>query len=233
MKPHLITAAAALTMLLLPTLASAQEGERTYLEQGLPAPSQALELSVGTGYTQPFGKLSSGIGMPSVAHEGIGVDGSIGYRVNPRLGVSIGAQYQELNAQNSDATRGMSGTLAAQLHIAPTLRSDPFVELGTGYRLLWIVPNTNNGPTLLEHGFQWLRVRAGLDLRLSPDVAIAPVIGADVTTFLWADAGGNNIAIPSPAISTFVFAGVQGRFDIGGNKVGAATVTSAPAGYSY
>lgn len=55
-----------------------------------------------------------------------------------------------------------------------------------------------------------------------------PVIGADATTFLWQDVGGNNTAIGSPAVSTFVFAGVQGRRDFGGTKVGTTSVTSAP-----
>lgn len=226
MKAHLVAAAAALAVFGVSTLASAQQAEKTWFQQGVPAPSSAFEATVGTGYTQGFGMLRSGVGMPQVSREGIGVDVAAGYRIDPHWAVSLGAQYQEFRAENADAARGGTGTIAAQYHIAPTTRLDPFVELGSGYRMLWQVAPGGQGPNVLNHGFQLGRVRAGLDLRLSPDIAVAPVIGADATLFLWQDSGGNNIAIANPAVSTFVFAGVQGRLDVGGNKVGTATVTS-------
>jgi hypothetical protein len=226
MKPHVVTAAVGLAILVVPTIANAQEAEKSYFQQRVAAPSQAFEATVGTGYTQPCGLLRQGVGMPDVAKAGIGIDVAGGYRVDPHGGVSLGGQYQELNAQNADATRGAALTLAAQYHIAPTTRLDPWVELGTGYRMLWQVQGQNN-PTVLNHGFELARARAGFDLRLSPDIAVAPVIGADATVFLWQDVGGNNTAISDPRVSTFVFAGVQGRLDVGGTKVGTATTTSA------
>lgn len=229
MKAHLVGTAAVALGLLVPSIAGAQQSEKTYMEQGLPAPSQAFEATVGTGYTQGFGMLRSGVGMPQVAHEGIAVDASAGYRIDPHFGVSFGGEYQELSAQNASATRGVTGTFAMQYHIVPQTRLDPWLELGSGYRALWQVPSISNAPTVLTHGWQIVRVRAGFDVRLSPDIALSPVIGADATTFLWQDVGGNNTAVGSPAVSTFVFAGVQGRLDLGGNKVGTTTVTSSPA----
>lgn len=231
MKAQLVGIGVAALALLAPSLAGAQTAERTYLEHGVPAPSQALELTVGTGWTQGFGNLRSGVGMPSVAHEGIGVDANVGYRISPRFAVSIGAQYQELNAQASSAARGATATIAAQFHMAPTTRLDPWLELGGGYRGLWLVPNFANEPTNLIHGVQLARARLGFDVRLSPDIAIAPVIGADATMFLYQDVGGNNTAIGNPDVSTFVFAGLQGRIDVGGTKTGTATVTSASPDY--
>lgn len=234
MKPYLVTASAVLA-LLVPALARAQgttaTGEKTYFQHGVPAPSQAFELTVGTGYTQPFGMLRSGVGMPSVAKAGIGVDVAAGYRIDPHWGVSIGGQYQELTPEQVDATRGASATLAAQYHLAPTIRLDPWIELGVGYRGLWAVPQ--NAPIALNHGFQLARARVGFDVRVSEDIALAPVIGADLTTFLWEDVGGTNRAVPDPAVSTFVFAGVQGRVDMGGTKVGQTTTTSAPNEVEY
>jgi hypothetical protein len=229
MKPHLITAASALALLVIPTIASAQDAERTWTQRTVPAPSQAFEATVGTGYTQPFGLLRSGVGMPDVAKAGIGIDAAVGYRIDPHWGLSVGGQYQELNAQNADASRGAAFTFAAQYHIVPTTRLDPWLELGTGYRMLWQVQGNNN-PTVLNHGFELARARAGFDLRLSPDIAIAPVIGADATVFLWQDQG-TAVAISDPRVSTFVFAGVQGRVDVGGTKVGSTTTTSATPDY--
>jgi outer membrane protein W len=225
----LVMAAAALAVLVVPTIARAQtqEGEQPWAVQGVAAPSQAFELTVGTGYTQPFGELRRGLGMPQVAREGIGVDVGAGYRADPHWGLSIGGQYQELNAQNNvDAARGLAFTLAAQYHIVPQARLDPWVEIGTGYRMLWQVTGNNN-PTVLNHGFELARARAGFDLRISPDVAIAPVVGADATVFLWQDAGDGSVAIADPRVSTFIFAGLQGRLDVGGTKVATVHTTSA------
>lgn len=236
MKAHLMGIAAAALAVLVPSIAGAQQqeiqpSEKTYTQQGLPAPAQAFEATVGTGYTQGFGMFRSGVGMPQVAHEGIGVDASAGYRIDPHWALSIGGEYQELNATNASAARGATATIAAQFHMAPTIRLDPWVELGSGYRALWLIPSTNIEATALTHGWQIARARLGFDLRVSPDIAVAPVIGADATMFLWQDVSGNNAAIPSPAVSTFVFAGVQGRLDIGGNKVGTTTVTSSSPTY--
>lgn len=233
MKPQLVMASAALVPL-VPALAHAQmtsapstSGETRYLQHGVPAPAEAFELTVGTGYTQPFGMLRSGVGMPSVAKAGIGVDLGAGYRIDPHWGISLGGQYQELTPEQLDATRGVAATLAVQYHIAPMIRLDPWIELGAGYRALWALPG-NDLPTAVNHGFQLARARVGFDVRVSPDVALAPVIGADLTTFLWENVGGSTTAVADPTLSTFVFAGVQGRVDIGGTDVGRTTTTSAP-----
>jgi len=183
-------------------------------EPGLPARSRAFELTVGTGYTQGFGMLQPGVGMPQVANAGIGVEGTLGYRVDRNFGVSIGTQYQELQPERNDAARAFAFGLALQYHVVPDARLDPWVEVGSGYRVLLLEPELF-GPTTVFHGPQLVRVRAGLDVRLSREVAIAPVIGADATMFVIRD-DVNITAIADPTISTFVFAGLQGRLDLGG-----------------
>jgi hypothetical protein len=111
-------------------------------------------------------------------------------------------------------------------HFDPELRLDPWLEVGAGYRLLW-EDEAAPTPNVLSHGLQLARARVGLDVRVSPDVAIAPVVGADANMFLWQDVT-TSTAIADPRITTFIFAGVQGRMDIGGTAVGGATLTSAP-----
>jgi hypothetical protein len=198
MNRHLaIAVAAAALALLVPAVAGAQ----------------ALELAAATGYTQGFGTLESGVGMPRVARAGVGVDASVGYRIEPHYGISFGAQYQELQAERDDAARGLVWSLALQYHIDPNVRLDPWVELGSGYRLFWLEP-FGTGPRVLLHGPQLVRVRVGLDVRVSREVAIAPVVGADTTMFVFRD-DVTMRAIPEPTLSTFVFAGLQGRIDIG------------------
>jgi len=182
----------------------------------LAAPKRAFELTLDAGYTQGFGSLQSGVGFPSVAGAGVGFDLGLGYRVDPHWGVALTGQYYELDAKCASGTRGVTGGIAASYHFLPFTRIDPWVQLGTGYRLLW---ETYDGPTptLLSHGFQFAKLTAGVDFRLSPEVAIAPVVGADINVFFWQHDGGNT-TISDPRASTFIFAGVQGRFDMGGTR---------------
>jgi hypothetical protein len=74
---------------------------------------------------------------------------------------------------------------------------------------------------VLHHGLQLARAQVGLDVRVSRDVAIGPMIGGDIDLFIWRNPEGaaGNAAIPDKELSTFVFAGVQGRFDVGGTRV--------------
>lgn len=184
-----------------------------YLSQHVPAPRRALELSVGTGYTQGFGMLQQGVGLPDVATPGLAVDVGVGARLAPRWSVGLTGQYQELNAERATAARGLTTGIAGTFHIAPYVRSDPWVQLGAGYRMLWERQLANSNVNLLSHGFELAKLTAGFDLWLNEDIAIAPIASADLNMFLWQD-GGNNVAIANPRLSTFVMAGLQGRFDI-------------------
>jgi hypothetical protein len=191
-----------------------------------PAPRNALELTAGAGYTQGVGSLMSGVGMPSVATIGYGLDAGIGYRIDPRWAVLLTGQYQELNAQRTDAARGFNTSIVAQYHFAPTRRLDPWVEAGAGWRFLWEAPEV--GPTVLTHGIQLARVRVGLDIRGDAHAAFGPMIGADANLFLYQDvlSGQQATTIGDPRVSTFLYAGVQGRFDIG-NKTSSSSRTMA------
>lgn len=191
------------------------EPEQPTTRKVIPAAQNALELSVGSGYAQGFGSLKSGVGMPSVATGGLGIDLGVGYRIDPGWAVLWSGQYQELTPERTGGARGFTMSIAAQYHFAPVKRVDPWVEAGAGYRFLWEDPSV--GPTLLSHGWQLARVRAGIDLRADEHVAFGPVVGADATMFLFQDGPDVSTYISDPRLSTFIFAGVQGRFDIGGS----------------
>lgn len=224
MKGKIIAAGVAMSAL-VSAVASAQELQTTqempsdtaekkpFFDQKVAAPARAFELSVGTGYTQGLGMLSEGVGFPSVAGAGLGVDLVAAYRINPRWSIGLAGQYQELNAERGTGARGLSGTIAGQYHFRPDTRLDPWVELGAGYRALWETDLGNQG-TVATHGLQVARLRVGADVRATPDIAVGPFIGADANVFL----GQDGSAIDDPRLSTFIQAGVMGRFDIGGER---------------
>jgi outer membrane protein OmpA-like peptidoglycan-associated protein len=204
--------------------AYAQERTESYLAQHLRAPSDALELRVGTGYTQGFGTVAPGRTLDDVAGAGIGVSVDVDYRLSRPWSIGVEGQYQEFTNEQNSSARGLAANLGVTYHFAPVLRGDPWLRVGTGYRLLWENDPTGApaGLTVLRHGFELLTAKVGYDVRVSEDVALAPVIGADLNLFVWEDpSNGSNQALATAEVGTFVYAGLQGRFDLGGNRGGA------------
>lgn len=189
------------------------------------APRRAFEIGVNGGYTQGFGSLQGGpsTGNPTDAGFGVGVD--LGFRVSTKWSIQGYSQYNQFVASDMVRTRTdvRSALLGASatFHAMPYNRIDPWLSVGSGYRMLWQMPD-GAGNDVFYHGFQPARLHVGLDMRASKDVALGPVIGADVNYFVWKspEGGMSGQMIADRRVSTFVFAGVQGRFDVGGHRQG-------------
>jgi peptidoglycan-associated lipoprotein len=127
-------------------------------------------------------------------------------------------------------TTGVEGVF----HGLPYGRIDPFVSLGMGWRGMW---ERNDGPAndVFRHGLSVARLGIGVDIRVSRDIALAPVVAADANIFLWqdrADVTGSR-TIGDPRLNFFLSAGLQGRFDLGGERVdrsGKAVSTTTTTG---
>ena len=223
MKRKLVLAPAVVVAAIAHAASAQPPSERpTYWEECEDAPRHALELTLGTGYTQGFGRIGSGPSsdVADVANGGIGFDLGVGYRVDPHFGVAALAQYQQFSvahaAEGITGARGFLGGIDATYHFGPYDRASPWLRVGTGYRLLW---STSSGPTVLYHGFDFLRLAFGYDVRTSSNLAFGPLIGVDLDVYLWqrtSDAGNSSIA--DPRLSTYLYAGLQGRFDLGGAR---------------
>jgi hypothetical protein len=191
--------------------------EASYFNQPVAAPTNAFELKVGTGYTQGFGMLTPSQRIGEVATAGIGVNLDADYRIDPRWSVGLQGEYQEFqnNRAVNYAARGLAANVGFTYHGSPYVHGDPWLRLATGYRGLWNVSAPGGPPSTLVHGFEIAKATIGYDVRLSPAVAIAPLIGADVNAFLSQNQNGVNTRLSSTQIGTYVFAGLQGRFDVG------------------
>jgi hypothetical protein len=205
-----------------------------YVQQAVAAPANALELKLGTGYTEGFGRIAPSQSIPDVAGGGLGVDVDVDYRVDPRWSLGIQGEYQEFTNEVDMAARGLASNVGFTYHALPQLRGDPWLRLGTGYRLLWQV-NPPGAPTRVVHGLELAKATVGYDVRVTEDVALAPAVGADLNLFLWQDQNGLNTALSSAQVGMFVFAGLQGRFDVGGRSSGfdraPARAGDAPSGF--
>jgi hypothetical protein len=193
---------------------AARAQEEGYLEQAPLAPSNVFELKVGGAYAQGFGHVAPGRRVPDVAGPGATLDVDADYRVAPRVSVGVQAEIQEFASRRNVAARGIAANAGATVHASPAMRGDAWLRAATGYRLLWSVDPPGE-PTTLVHGFELAKVTVGYDVRVSPDIALAPVVGAGVDLFVWEVQSGWNTALAAPQLGAFVFAGVQGRFDIG------------------
>jgi outer membrane protein OmpA-like peptidoglycan-associated protein len=188
------------------------------------APKQAAEIGVEGGYTQPFGTLTTGRSISDIAKAGGGVGLTYAYRIDPHWSIGLTGQFHE-SEPSSDlgsgaSVRGVATGIIATYHVLPFRTIDPYASLGTGYRFLWVVPRGTNNNDMI-HGWELGRALGGVDFRVSKDVAMGPLVGADVNLFLWdrLQSTGTNQEITDVHPTTFVFAGVGGRFDIGGKRI--------------
>lgn len=205
--------------------ASAQEfeGQTSYMRRQVAAPVNAFEIGVDTGYTQGFGNIQRNLSVGDRANAGFALGLSLGWRATPNFYLGAHGDYQWYDADNrlpsGTSERGLAANIEAAFHASPYSRLDPWVSLGSGYRLMWTMPNGPNND-LLTHGFELAKLRLGADIRVTDSVAIGPMIGADLNLFVWnKPEGQSNITISGQRVNTFIYAGLQGRFDVGGMRV--------------
>lgn len=234
MRRMAIIGSAVLALTACATLAAAEEPDardrgRVDSDRSARAPAQAFEATVGLGYTQGFGQIARGGAndVNDVANVGVGVDVGFSERLTPRLSLGFDAQYSEYSTgstlDSSSSARGAAFDVNVQYHFAPFRRVDPWLKLGTGYRMLWQAPE--QGANTLWHGLDLVKAQAGVDFRSTSSVALGPMVGADLDVFLWTKRDGvANTALADPRVSTFVYAGIQGRFESGGRRVEDATL---------
>ena len=91
---------------------------------------------------------------------------------------------------------------------------DPWVSIGVGFRLLW-QSSPDDATRRADEGVEPAIVMFGVDLRVSPNVAIGPFAGAALTVFTAHTREGDVArASPDPATAVFFDAGLQLRFDV-------------------
>jgi len=212
--------------LLVPTIALAQPESpdtTTGFDHPVPSVKNAFEIAVGTGYTQGGGKLGGSMGnLEDVSGPGGAVELDLGYRVVPEL--TVGAygtfskyQHGDHIDSNTDVLGATAGVQAAW-HFRPDASIDPWVRLGTGWKGLWLNPQSGKVTSL--QGFELARLQIGADYRVSKDIAIAPVIGGSLSMFVSEDSPMTTdyTEIKDKKVNFTGFAGLSGRFDLGGAR---------------
>ncbi|WP_437730903.1 hypothetical protein [Sorangium sp. So ce1335] len=197
----------------------------TFLPAPLRAPANALEIGLNLGYAQGFGDIGSERSLRDVVGPGAGVGLKLVYRAVPGVGLGLTSSFEEYMAlgrtQGGPDVRGVTLGAEASFHLAPFERIDPVISLGSGYRALWTAAPPGVRGETVTHGVELGRVQAVIDVRMSESVALGPTIGGGLNVFLWENTAGSLRAreVPGRRVNSFVFAGLEGRFDMGGQRV--------------
>lgn len=195
-----------------------------------PAADNALEFTLGAGYSQGWGDIGGGQrNLTDLVGPGGEIRLGVGYRVNPNFMIGvIGSGGHYFNGDFAKATNIYTATasLEANYHFLPWDRWDPWVSLASGWRALWI--GRANGTDSL-HGLDLARVTVGLDYRASPGIAIGPYVGASATMFLTQELAGTRgfANVHGPDANVWLSAGIQARFDFFSGSGAAVRVATA------
>jgi hypothetical protein len=205
---------------LSPAAFAQERVEEAYMKRPVRAPKDAFELGATAAYSQALASPAPGFGTTDLTKAGGAFGIQVGYRFVPEFALHLFGQYNEFapgNALSGDAaTRGGTAGISGTFHILPYQRVDPWVRVGSAYRMLWV---TGTGAVdATWHGFEWGRLDIGADLRTSEDVSIGPMVGVGLSEFIWRNPSGDvgDVEIQNKRVAPYIYAGMEARFDIGG-----------------
>ena len=108
------------------------------------------------------------------------------YRINPTFAVGAYGSFSKYatgdHISDQSDVLGATAGFDAAAHLRPTSSVDPWLSLGTGWRGLWLSPQTGKNTSL--QGLELARLQLGVDYRVTKDVAISPVIGGSLNMFV-------------------------------------------------
>ena len=187
----------------------------TLLVPSLALAEPPVQLGVGIGYSQGVGELGGyDTAMQEVAGPGGSVQLEATGRVAPQLSLGFYgtvAQYQRGDLADGDiAIRGATAGMLVTYRVDES-RSSPWMSFGAGWRGMWLDPDTV-GTTRAFHGIELARLQVGTDVATSSRVAVAPVIGVSLSTFLTQRVDMTLVGIEDHHLQVTGFAGVSGRF---------------------
>jgi hypothetical protein len=183
-----------------------------------PPPDSSFELSLGLGYGQGLGSVAAGVPrLQEFGNAGGSFTIDTGWRFDPRFMVGVYGEVGTFDGgsmRNADHANTVAAGLQGQYHVLPGRKYDPWLGVGFGWRG-YFADRSLLGTHKLQ-GLDLARLRLGLDYRVSPAVALGPVFGITLTDFISEKRpGGDSYSDTSDRkLNTFVFAGLQGRFDM-------------------
>jgi hypothetical protein len=188
------------------------------LDRAVAPTGRALEVAVGAGYTQGAGGAGQVGSLEDITGAGGNVELQVGVRVTPNWtlgGYGTMARFSGGDSLNDGHAWGATAGVQARWNARESRSLDPWISLGAGWRGLWVRPSGQAEAS--THGGE-LRLQLGVDYRISPTLAISPVVGASASMFVAEDGPMTDglRQIDDKQLNVYGFTGVLGRFDLGG-----------------
>jgi len=111
------------------------------------AVDRALEIGIGAGYAQGVGDIAAARpAVQDLSTAGGTVELQLGYRLTPNLTLGAYGTFAQYGRGDSlsagtDVRAGTGGVFGSW-HFMPARSIDPWVSLGSGWRGLWLVPDS-------------------------------------------------------------------------------------------
>ena len=194
------------------------------------APRHAFEAVLDVAYVQPTGGVSDGHTVQEAIGGGVELGLGVGYRFAPLWSLDLRGDFHDSVGRGLGSTgdaRGLAVVVGPTFHVLPYEFIDPYLSLGSGYRLL-VEQRDGAEAHPTTTGLDLLRVQVGFDVRTSSSVGLSLYLAGDVTTFRWSSSGSSFGTLSGgPDLSVFFSGGAQARFDIGGARERLPNVTAS------
>ena len=233
--PSILVTLATLPALAQNADASSSEDRPVAAASGVDHPvapiKRAFEIGFAPGYTQGVGTIAKGgASIQDVAGPGGAFDLRLGYRMTRHLAFGLYgsyARYSNADLPSGYDVQGASAGIYGDWHFRPDRSIDPWLGVGSGWRGLFFTPDVGESTSIM--GWQILRVQGGVDYRVTPEVALGPVLAASVNSFFGKNDAGTTgfVDIHQPRANFSFFAGFQGRFDLFGQREEAASASAS------
>jgi Outer membrane protein beta-barrel domain len=193
------------------------ESETGGFDAPVAEPEHSSEVAIGLGNHLGLGRVDgSTVRLQDLSGSGRTLELGAGYRVTSAVLLGVYATGSKLSGQDPSGEADVvttSAGLQVNWHARPTMRLDPWLGFGMGWRGIWLRRDTG-GET--SQGIDLARVQAGLDFRFSSAFALAPVIGADWSLELWNDSPpfASHASSSGARVNALIFTGIMGRFSV-------------------
>jgi hypothetical protein len=128
-------------------------GTSSSVDHHVAAPTNAVEIGVATGYTQGVGPVGGGMQhVEDLSKAGGAVELDVMYRIDRTFAVGAYGSFSKYSNgdQISDQTDVLGATAGIQgvAHLRPERSMDPWVSFGTGWRGMWLSPESGKNTSL-------------------------------------------------------------------------------------
>ncbi len=186
-----------------------------------------FSLGLRTGYAIPMGAARSGLSLGNLDGGMIPFWLDFGYRFNPNFYLGVYFQYGLTDPPTHSCGSGVTcdgndlrGGIDVTYNFLPARTVDPWLGLGISYEATRVFQTdlSNTETSQIFHGFNYVDVQGGLDLRFLRRLPFGPFFDLSFGQYSkqsYVDANANSTDVPMQSkLHEWLTLGIRGRFDL-------------------